>query len=437
MKQLNIATESIAFQTGAFFKELTLCVQDLRDIEVAKEDDITRFCVRVDQCIYKNTGISTNVKFWKGGRNAFVLVPTLARGNVLNRMEFGKFLEKNFDANKVSFLNLEKKGWIDPATSRVGGAFSEVNFSLYLGEAFLFGKEFTIEEAAAVILHEVGHAYTFIQFIVDTVVVNSVLQRTYQELTNADADKKVKIILTKAADDLTMKNREWLESIENNTDNEIAFKVFVTAVQIEPRNMDNKRFFNMDAAEELADIFAARHGAGRAIITLRSKFQLQPPQSYGIMASIAWSLVGICLIPVAPAALVLTYFGIVFAIVGSVSAASANDITSLKHEAKKMRNQFVERIKLSNIPKEELVEIIESIELADSIIQNYTSNDVNQAVAVKFFNMFRRGKMDARSSREYTDQLESLAANNLFIRAAQLGNGAGRKKDNDGDHEFR
>jgi hypothetical protein len=39
---------------------------------------------------------------------------------------------------------------------------------------------------------------------------------------------------------------------------------------------------------------------------------------------------------------------------------------------------------------------------------------------IRFFDMFRRGRMDARSSREYTDKLEVLVSNDLFIRSAQL-----------------
>lgn len=426
MKQLNIATESIAFQTGAFFKELTLCVQDLRAIETVKEDDLNRFCVRVDQCIYKHTGISTNAKFWQGGDNAFVLVPTLTRGNVLNRASFNKFIGKHFNPDNISFFNLEKKGWINPAESRVGGAFSEINFRVYVGDMFLLGKTFTPEEAAAVILHEVGHAYTFIQFVADSVVVNTVLHRTYQELTKANPDKSVKVILTKAADDMAIKNREWLETIEEGTNKEVAFKVLVTAVQIEPRNMDNKRYFSMDTAEELADIFAARHGAGKAIVTMRSKFITQPRQSYGIMSGIAFTILGLLGAIVAPEALFIGMLGALIAYSGASDAANACDLSSFKQLAKKMRNQYVEKLKQSGLPKEEITEIIESLNVVDEIIQGYQGDSLGQATAVKFFDMFRRGKMDARASREYTDQLESLAANDLFIRAAQLG--VGRKQ---------
>ncbi|BAW19224.1 putative virion structural protein [Ralstonia phage RP31] len=433
MKLLNLGTESIAFQTGAFFKDLTLLVQDLRASGSSGEDAMSKFCVRIDKCISDHTGITTNTKFWPGGDNAFVVVPGLARGNVLNRMSFNKFLDKNFDADKLSFYNLEKKGWIDPANSRVGGAFSEITFRMFIGEAFLLGSTFTPEEAASVILHETGHAYTFLQFLADSIVVNVVLQRTWQELTNANADKKVKLILTKAADDMAVESRDWLEAVQDGTDPEVAFRVLVTAVQVEPRLMDNKRYFSMDTAEELADIFAARHGAGRAIVTMRSKFQ-SDSKSYGILLGIGWSLLGLLSAPIAPeVGIPIFLMGALITISGVHAAGNQLDVTTFKQEAKKMRNQFVEKLKQSGLPKEEIAEAVESIELTDEIVQKY-NGDFSPPMVVKFLDMFRRGKMDARASREYTDRLESLAANDLFIRAAQLG--AGRQRG-DGDHEFR
>jgi hypothetical protein len=421
MKQLNIATESIAFQTGSFFKELTSHVKELRALEIVKSEDIEKTCVRIDQCIYKHTGISATTKLWQGSDNAIVMVPTLARGNVLNRAEYNKYLTKNFDATNLSFFNLEKKGWIDPANSRVGGAFSEIIFRIYVGDMFLLKKSFTPEEAAAVILHEVGHAYTFLQFMVDTIVVNTVLQRTYQELLSVSVDKTVKIILTKAADDMQIKNREWLEAVHDGANGDIAFKLLVSAVAIEPRNMDNKRYFTSDSAEELADIFATRHGAGLALITVGTKFSSYPTQTYGILYGIALAMSTACCAIIAPGALFFTALGSIMAISGAVEASKEDDVTSFKQASKKIRNQFVEKLKLVKLPKEEIAEIIESIDLADKIIQGYSGSGLDQRAAVKFFDMFRRGKMEARASREYTDKLEGMAANDLFIRSAQLG----------------
>lgn len=421
MKQLNIATESIAFQTGAFFKDLTLIIQDAWGGATRSKEDDSKVAIRIDQCVYKHTGISVSTRFDHDWDNSCICIPSLTRGNVLNSADFNKFLEKNFNSN-TSFLDMERKGWIDPAASRVSGAFSEVVFKMWLGH--IFNDKYSAEESAVTILHEVGHAFTFLQFMADTVIVNHVLQRTYQELTSSNADKKIKLIVTKAASDTSIKNRDWLQSITDETNGEVAFKLLATAVYIEPRDMDNKRFFSRDACEELADIFAVRHGGARAMLTMRAK-EKWVSRSHQYLAIIGFAMAGLVVATVAPPPGILLFacstVQLISNLIGHASMAiDTPDITSFKHKATKVRNQLVEQIKTSKLPKEEIVAIVNNIELADQLMQNFDA-EFHRDAMTRFFDMFQRGQMDARASREYTDVLERLSANDLFIRAAQLG----------------
>lgn len=421
MKFLHTATESIAFQSDAFFRALTLLIQDHRETGENGEDAMNKFMVRLDKCIYDHKGIKTNTRLWVGSDNAFIVIPALTRGNVLNSREFNKFLEKNFDADKMSIHDLQKKGWIDPSEARVGGAFSEVLFRMFIGSDILYGARFTPGEAATAILHEVGHAYSFLQFLADTVIVSGVLQRTWQQLTNANADKKVKIILTKAAEDMGIETTDWLQPISNETDPEVAYRVLVGAVAIESREMDNKRFFTLDSFEELADIFAIRHGAARELVSLRSKLRFDAKQNYGILSSTGLAILGALALPTIPLAGGFLILIAALAGVGGVAeAASARDITTFKHTAAKARNQMVDQLKQINVDPDDIKAAIENITAIDEYIQK-ASPELDQPLLVKFIDMFRRGKMDARASREYTDRLEQIVSNDLFIRAAQFG----------------
>lgn len=421
MKQLTLGNESIAFQTGDFFKDLIKLITDIRDSGARTEQDFAKHMIAIDKCIFDHTGITCSSQPIPDYENAFVILPMMTKGNVLSRPDFRKFQQKHWDADTISFLNVEKKGWIDPANSRVGGAFSEIVFRTYVGTYYFTDKRSTVEECAATIIHELGHAYTFIQFIADTLIVNNVLQRSYQELIDGKPDKKIKIILTKAADDMCIKNRDWLEAVNDETDEAVAFRLLVTAVQIEERKMDNKRYFTINAAEELADIFAARHGAGRAIVSMRSKRISMPRQSYDIMQNVAWTIFWAVFIPFSPlGGGLLASVGALATILGFSRAGSEMDITKFKQEAQKMRNQFVENIKVGKLPKDQIAAIIDNINFTDKTIQSYQGS-IDQPAVVKFMDMFRRGKMDARASREYTDKLEVLVANDLFIRAAQFG----------------
>jgi 5-hydroxyisourate hydrolase-like protein (transthyretin family) len=315
MKILNIGNESIAFQSGAFFRDVTLIVTDLRAMG-ASTDSMAKARERITKCIYDHTGIVVRANDIQNSDDAFIMIPAMSRGNVLNHHEYAKRLETYFRPEILrNYDGLYQKGWIDPANSRVGGEFSKFIYNMYIGHDFFFGKEFTAEETAGVIIHEVGHAFTFLQFLADTIIVNNVLLRSYQELTNGKPDKKVKLILSKAADDLEIKNREWIQTVEDDEDGTVAFKVLAAAVQIEPRKMDNKKYFSQFAAEELADIFAARHGAGRAIISMRSKFRMGS-RNYNYMRIAAFTVVSMMTALVLPqVGLPLSAFGMMLMMV--------------------------------------------------------------------------------------------------------------------------
>lgn len=432
MKHLSIATESIAFQSTAFFKDMTLIVTDLIASGKQTDEAAAPYFARIDRCVYDHIGITTSMKLWGNVEAAVILVPALAKGNVLHGPSFSKWLDKKFDAEKLSFLNIDKKGWVDPLTSRVGGAFSEIVFNAYIGGGFLFSKKYNAEEIATQIIHEVGHAFTFLQFIADTVIINAVLQRTHQELMSKNVDATIRVTLTRAADELAIKNRAWLEALETTSDREVAFRLLVSAVQIEPREMDNKRYFSQDACEELADIFVARHGGARALVSARSKFSYAYPSSFGVLSSVAFSAYGIIMLSIIAFIGVVFIFLSTFILFGSLNLAAAMpDITTFKKSATKMRNQMIEQLKQSKLPKEDILAAIANIEAIDEMIQSSRENTAAVPSIVRFIDMFRRGKMDSRTSREYTDKLEVMVSNDLFLRAAQLGT------RNDGDHEYR
>lgn len=423
MKQLSLGNESIAFQDGSFFKNLTLIIKDLRESGTrSKGDKADSYLSRIDRCIYDTTGILTMSTLWNDFDNAIVLIPNLTKGHVLNGPSFAKWVEKNFNANNNSFSNAQRNGWVNPQTSRVGGAFSEIMHRAYIGTGVVLGTRYTPEEVAGMFIHEVGHAFTFLQFMSDTIMVNHVLQRSYQELTSGNANVPVRTILDKSAKDLNIEDNTWLQDISNDTDKEVAFKLLVTAVNIDKRGMDNKRYFTQDASEELADIFAARHGAATAVVTMRAK--MGPATTKEIMDlrhSFLFAAFTALSIVVAPVyALLFGFLTIVSVYLMFDSAGSTPDITNFKQAATKMRNQLVEQIKQSKLSKEDIQAVLQNLIVVDQAIDTNRITPVDIPVIVRFTDMFRRGKMDARSSRDYTDKLEVLVSNNLFVRAAQF-----------------
>lgn len=422
MKQLTLGNESIDFQSDALFKGITLIVTDMHAAGVTKGADMGPYLTRMDRCVYDVTGVNTLSNPWIGVDNAIVFVPNLTKGSVLNNTSFNKWLEKNFNADNIKFLDLKRKGWVDPKNSRVGGAFSEIVNRIYVGTEIALSKRYTPEEVAAAFIHEVGHAFTFLQKLADTVMVNHVLQRSWQELTSNNVDVTTHFILEKAAKDLEITNKSWIEPVTSDTSKEVAFRILVSAVQIEDRAMDNKRFFTQDAWEELADIFVARHGGARAAVSMRGKSgSTNITRDFGVMWAAAYGLVGAIFLPLIPfIGCVFITGGILITLAGIGIASQIRDYTTFKQSATKMRNQLVEQLKQAKLPKECIDPIIADLNAVTELIQSDQSPEAMTPVLLRFVDMFRRGKMDARSSREYTDKLEVLVSNELFVHAARF-----------------
>ena len=90
MKQLSLGNESIAFQDGAFFKDLTLIIQDFQNSDDRSDAAADKYLARIDRCIYDSTGILTASRLLESYDNAAILVPSLTKGNVLYGPSFSK-----------------------------------------------------------------------------------------------------------------------------------------------------------------------------------------------------------------------------------------------------------------------------------------------------------------------------------------------------------
>lgn len=426
MKVLNLGLESISFQSGAFYRELTEIITKARAGDVKDKKAREEVGKQIALCTAKHTNIQTTVEFIDNFDNACVYPKFFTPENVLYNHSakeiFKRFYSELADIRAGSTI----EGWINTATSTVGGEFAKLTHSTYYDTSFIFSnKKFSAEGAAAVVLHEIGHAFTFFQFIADTVVLNVVLQQTYQELMGAKDGKDIKMIITRNRKRLKLENAsDWSEEVYSKDAGTIV-KVLATEAVLQRSNSDNKRYYTQNTAEELAEIFAVRHGGANGLIEVRQYFASRfniADFNFGIIASAmtaAAALLATALIPaLAPVAAIIVVGAVVVAGGGFSAAATMPEFTKFSQTIGKIRNQLVERLKEENLPADVLKETLSCINTAVKAIENTPDQDVPMLVA--FFNFMRLDKKNAAAWREYTDKLEHMATNELFVRAASL-----------------
>lgn len=133
------------------------------------------------------------------------------------------------------------------------------------GEFILTDREF-----AAAILHEVGHGFNYIDYMINTVKIAATIYTRTEELMEADKPTRIKLINSdselKKLSDQTKKDLVEVTKKDN-------LEMVILKGSMEKLNSQMGMDYYSDRSnEQLADIFALRNGAGDAIGTSIAKF---------------------------------------------------------------------------------------------------------------------------------------------------------------------
>lgn len=451
MKTLNIATESIAFQSKAFFRSLVALIKDYRTSDKSTLARATTLR-NISMTISEHTNLLISVR--ESGAtdtNAMIIYPLINPHNVISNRDLKAEVVKIVQsANRKRFPEIVE-GWVDPVSATVGGYFANIPHAMWIGSDMLDSKIFTEEEIAGAILHETGHAYTSLQFVADTVISNIILEEAARKYAAEPDYKKSRIILDQASMDVGDNDRTWTYEITDSTTKEVGVRVFLMHAQAARLAADNKRKYTYNNCEELADIFAVRHGAGEALMTLRAKyaanklntgtarfnrtstyFFLMTRLVMAVAGGVVGGMITVNSIPtVAPGIGALIVAVNVINAVGAVKeiatnfglALSAPDMATNRTMITKVRNQMINALKDTDLPADARKELLKGID-AGFVILSDEINEADTTFVELLVDFFDRGRVDRRLSREYTDRLEMLTNNELFAKAYKLTNTA-------------
>lgn len=424
MKILNLGLETIAFQKGQFYKDLTDIIVRAR---AGAKDKASKEQVAKDiaLCTAKYTNIQVTVEFINNFNNACIYPSIFTKESVFYGQGMAEAVKTYYDELAKIGKGRKLEGLVNPANSTVGGEFAKISHKSYYDTDFIFSsRQFSAEGAAAVILHETGHAYTFFEYLADTVMINLTLNDAYQDLMKASDDTGVRMIVERTRKMLDIDQPGgWVQDLGKDKDANSIIHILATEASVCRSKTDNKSFYTQDVAEEMAEIFCIRHGGSKGLIEVRQYFrdrQELSEMNFGILASAVLAAIGAVTIPLTGGATsVLLFVGLAGMFAGSAAAASMPDFTKFSQTIGKVRSQLVQRLKDANLPKEVIEDTLRGIDAAEAAIKDTPDDKLPFAVA--FFDFFRTSKRDARAWREYTDKLEEMATNALFVRAARFG----------------
>lgn len=434
-EHLRPSMEAIRYQgKAAFFTELVIALKTLRELGLKQKNHVPTLSqvksVQIPEIIrrYTNLSFSFALSNTAGHHNAYVIFPLVDVNSPL--LVEWRSLGEALVEHAVSFQALKKKSdsmrvSIDLEEGRVTGVITTLTSQMFLSEGLLTDERFSTEELAAILLHEVGHTFTYFEKLVSNVSINAVISTAAQALSRT-TDPVLRLELVNAAADalhVTPENAQDLAAIE---DTDVFQMVMLkTTVDQYLHSASNSKVYDLRNCEFLADQFAVRQGAGRYLATAVDRLQrLYHKESYRSNAGYAMVEAG------KAAMMILTAFLITTTAVATMTLSLAGLLMMLSlsnPEARlydqpserlgRMKNDLVQILKDLTVPQEVRNRLLMDIEVIDGLRDQMRDrrslfNYLWIVVSSKRREQFNQLKLH--------QELEGLINNNLFVHATKL-----------------
>lgn len=404
-----LVKESIAFQNTTFFDELTLAfdeVKNLKETDVGDSEPI----YRISKIIKNHTNLNITIDA-ENDYPPCIDIPNIDRNNPLINAAQRAIINSTDGLTMIESSNEVLHGTVNIKTAKVSGVFSDIKAKMYLGKAFIQGNKYSSQELAAITLHEVGHLFTYFEFITRTVRTNQVLAGLSKILDGSENQEKREVALLSAKKALKLDKLDLSQLKDVNT--KTTQVVLIDALVKETRTELGYNLFAESSWEYLCDQFSARHGAGVHLATALSKiYKSHNNISYRSLAVyLAVEMIKVILLTSNPAFLVILFLMVMF----DSQDGGGYDLPSAR--LKRIRDQATQYLKNKQISDVERRRILDEIESIDKLLAEMTNRKQLFTYIHEFFSKRTR---DERAYRKLQYELEDIAMNDLYVKAAEF-----------------
>ena len=415
-----VATESISFQSSALFKEVTLAVVELKNEkkELLRDSELSN---KLSKIIGHHTGL--NITFNIGDVDPCVEIPMVNKNNVLINSFIRNKLNSADGMKMIQEGNGSVRGSVNLKTGMVSGIFSEVQSKVHLPVYMFASTKFDPEEISAIIIHELGHLFTYYEFMSRSVTTNQVLAGLAKGLDGSGTveERESVLITVKKAMNLSELDTKELSKSTNRRVTEI---VVISNIAKQTESELGSNVYDFSTWEYLSDQYAARQGAGRYIVTglaklYKSHFNIsfRSLPSYLSMEALKATLIIAPFLLLAAGVSIgsapLTIGVLLIAMDGSGDGAYDRPGARMK----RVRDQIVENLKDKKLSKEDVENLTEDLIVIDQVLANV--NDRRQFMGIMWDSLIPSARKDLSQIR-LQKELEDIAVNDIFVKAAEL-----------------
>lgn len=419
-----LSMESIRFQhSQAFFKELTLAFTELRKNKGKNLRDAGEASGHISKIIKNHTNLK--VPFDISDYGPMVETPHLNKNHPLIHDIRRDWISSADGLRAITDAGNSVKGTVNLVTGKVTGVFTDMENRMYYPESMLTSNRWTNEEHAAIVLHEVGHLMTYCEYMDRTVTTNQVLAAMSMALGKAGTAEQREAILvsTKKALSLDLDTTE----LAKEKNNEVITYVVISNVAKTTADEIGFNIYDLNTWEALSDQYAARQGAGAHLVTALDKLYRMhgnisfrsTPMYLGMEALKFTLMFGGTLLAMtggltAIAGRYAMGFGVAFIMMDGIGDGTY-DRPGMR--LLRVRNQIVEEMKNKKITPGQGQRLSEDLLAIDEVLKDV--NDREQFWG-KLYNLFSSDARSRMSQEKLTKELETIAANDLFVSSLKL-----------------
>lgn len=438
----NVSMEAIAFQDNKFGLALEAVFEKVLVNKLSAQDLDEQFAPEFNAIIKQFTNLPIQVNFKTtfiekvtvGG--PAIYIDTFTPRHIFNDKNTREGMSDLGEKNIVKMLETIKqnnlKNTIDLKRAWVTGIFAEVPIRMIFPQSFVYGRKLTVKELTAVMLHEIGHAFTVCEYANRVNTTNQVLAGLMR--SSIEDAPSVQEIVFKQAGELLFYDEKTFVVAEEITDTQAKFVVILNAVEKRSKSENSTTHYDFVSCEQQADQFAARMGYGRYIVTGLDKAFDNPLDKNAI----ARHYVGFCevmfplikrgitvmsMVALGPqvyllaATLTVFLFGLMMYQAGELNRNHTYDSTRVRYL--RVREDILTRIKDKKIAPEMVKELLEDIAAIDKVLDGLLKTETKKYLEIASNYIFKKHR-DAHDARQLQRQLEELASNDLYRVAAKL-----------------
>lgn len=414
-QSLTKSFEAIDVQRSSpLFKELSIHVQEYLDTPQPDRKTFALLGKRVSNSIKVHSGIKVKLDLSRDNiPNAYVLIPQIDRNHPLLVDYFREFSDNRDGLKLVRKGDGVFEGAIDRSKARVSGGFADFEVKMGITKGLLT-ERFSAGEVAGIILHELGHIFTYFEYLGTNITTNYVLQHVSRSLLDTRETRRKYQIIKEGSDALGIEIEDPDALIRSQ--NETVIQTVLLREVVNKRYSEmNSRTYDMTAWEMLSDQFATRHGAGRSLVTALDKMY----RTYGAVEYKDTS--GYLMVEAFKLLLFIISIPLTFAIVPFLLLVVIDPNEDLYDKPKsrllRIQRDMIDASKNRNVDVDYQKQLVQDIEVIDRVIEEM---EERRTLLEMFWITLRPRTRHNYKQLRFQQELEMLVNNVLFVKSAKL-----------------